>query len=227
MASPSGVGVMSSARPRIAVLISGEGTNLQALIDAVAARRIAGEIALVASNRAAARGLERARAAGIPTECLPARRGAERAVYDRALGVLLDRYAPDLVVLAGFMRILTPEFVARFAGRLLNLHPSLLPKYPGLDTHRLVLANGDTHHGATVHFVTAQLDAGPAVIQYRIAVRPGEPVESLVARVHAGEHVILPRAVDWFVTGRLRLDGDAVMLDGRRLRQPVIVEGDA
>jgi phosphoribosylglycinamide formyltransferase-1 len=218
---------MTSPRPRVGVLISGEGTNLQALIDAVAAGRIAGEIALVVSNRAAARGLERARAAGIPTECLPAPRGTERAVYDRALGDVLDRYKPDLVVLAGFMRILSPQFVARFAGRLLNLHPSLLPKYPGLDTHRLALQNADAVHGATVHFVTAELDAGPAVIQYRIAVRPGEPIESLVARVHAGEHVILPRAVDWFVTGRLRQEGDTVMLDGKRLRQPVIVEGDA
>ena len=217
---------MTSGR-RIAVLISGEGTNLQALIDAVAAGTLAAEIALVVSNRAAARGLERARAAGIPTEYLPAERGTERAVYDRALRGLLDRYAPDLVVLAGFMRILTPEFVARFLGRLLNLHPSLLPKYPGLDTHRLVLENADSLHGATVHFVTAELDAGPAVIQYRIAVRPGERIESLAARVHAGEHVILPRAVEWFVTGRLRLVGDAVMLDGKRLQQPVIVEGDA
>ena len=217
---------VSRARPRIAVLISGEGTNLQALIDAVAARRIAGEIALVVSNRAAARGLERARAAGIRAEYLPAQRGAERTAYDRALAELLDRNAPDLVVLAGFMRILTPEFVARFAGRMLNLHPSLLPKYPGLDTHRLVLENADRVHGATVHFVTAGLDSGPAVIQYRIPVRPGEPIDSLVARVHAGEHVILPRAVDWFVTGRLRLDGEAVMLDGSRLSEPVVVEGE-
>lgn len=217
---------MSPARPRIAVLISGEGTNLQALIDAVAARRIAGEIALVVSDRAAARGLERARAAGIPAEHLAARRGAERAVYDRALAELLDVHAPDLVVLAGFMRILTPEFVARFAGRTLNLHPSLLPKYPGLGTHRLVLENRDPVHGATVHFVTAALDAGPAVIQYRMAVRPSDTIDSLVARVHAGEHVILPRAVDWFVTGRLRLVGEAVMLDGKRLAQPVIVEGE-
>jgi phosphoribosylglycinamide formyltransferase-1 len=217
---------VSSARPRIAVLISGEGTNLQALIDAVAARRIAGEIALVVSNRAAARGLERARAAGIPAEYLAAQRDAERFVYDRALTELLDRHAPALVVLAGFMRILTPEFVARFTGRMLNLHPSLLPKYPGLDTHRLVIENRDPMHGATVHFVTPDLDAGPAVIQYRIAVRPDEPIDSLVARVHAGEHVILPRAVDWFVTGRLRLDGEVVMLDGKRLQQPVIVEGE-
>jgi len=218
---------MSSKRPRVAVLISGEGTNLQALIDAVATRRIAGEIALVVSNRAAARGLERARVAGIPTECVPVQRGSERIVYDRALGDVLDRYAPDLVVLAGFMRILTPGFVARFSGRLLNLHPSLLPKYPGLDTHRQVIENADAMHGATVHFVNAELDPGPAVIQYRIPVRPGEPVESLVARVHVGEHIILPRAVDWFVKGRLRLAGDAVMLDGKRLQQPVIVEGDA
>jgi phosphoribosylglycinamide formyltransferase-1 len=217
---------VSPVRPRVAVLISGEGTNLQALIDAIAARRIAGEIVVVVSNRAAARGLERARAAGIPTEHLPAQRGAERAVYDRALAELLERHAPDLVVLAGFMRILTPELVARFAGRMLNLHPSLLPKYPGLDTHRLVLENGDRVHGATVHFVTAELDRGPAVIQYRIAVRPNESIDSLVARVHAGEHVILPRAVDWFVTGRLRLDGEAVMLDGERLSGPVVVEGD-
>jgi phosphoribosylglycinamide formyltransferase-1 len=124
------------------------------------------------------------------------------------------------------MRILTPEFVARFAGRTLNLHPSLLPKYPGLDTHRLVLENRDPVHGATVHFVTAALDAGPAVIQYRIAVRASDTIDSLVARVHAGEHVILPRAVDWFVTGRLRLVGEAVMLDGKPLEQPVIVEGE-
>ena len=218
---------MSAPKPRVAVLISGEGTNLQALIDAIAAGGIGGEIALVVSNRAAVRGLERARTAGIRAEYLPAPRGTERAVYDRVLGDVLDRCAPDLVVLAGFMRILSPEFVARFEGRLLNLHPSLLPKYPGLDTHRLALENRDAVHGATVHFVTADLDAGPPVIQYRIAVRPSEPIESLVARVHAGEHVILPRAVDWFVTGRLRLDGDAAVLDGKRLQKPVIVEGDA
>jgi len=226
MASREPFTYKATGRPRVAVLISGEGTNLQALIDAVAARRIAGEIAVVVSNRAAARGLERARAAGIPAECVPARRGIERAAYDRALAEVLHRYAPDLVVLAGFMRILTGELVTRFAGRMLNLHPSLLPKYPGLDTHRLVLENRDRVHGATVHFVTGELDAGPRVIQYRIAVRQGETIDSLVARVHAGEYVILPRAVDWFVTGRLRLDGEAVMLDGARLSEPVIVEGE-
>jgi phosphoribosylglycinamide formyltransferase-1 len=222
---------LSTPRPatsaRIAILISGEGSNLQALIDAIRAQKIAGEIVAVVSNRGAARGLERAKAAGIPAVHLPAPRGTERAAYDRALAAELGKHAPDLVVLAGFMRIFTAEFVESFAGRMLNIHPSLLPKYPGLDTHRRVLDADDRTHGATVHFVTADLDAGPAIIQYRIGVRPSDTPESLAARVHAGEHVILPRAVDWFATGRLRLEAEAVMLDGERLLQPVILEGDA
>jgi phosphoribosylglycinamide formyltransferase-1 len=216
-----------SAPARVAVLISGEGSNLQALIDAARAGKIAGRIAVVVSNRGAARGLDRAKAAGIPALHVPAQRGADRAAYDETLSHALAPYAPDLVVLAGFMRVLSSRFVAGFAGRLLNIHPSLLPKYPGLDTHRKVLDNGDREHGATVHFVTEQLDAGPAVIQYRIAVRMGETLESLIARVHAGEHVILPRAVDWFASGRLRLEDEAVMLDGKRLAGPVVVEGEA
>jgi phosphoribosylglycinamide formyltransferase-1 len=218
---------VSAATARVAVLISGEGTNLQALIDANRSRAIAGNIVVVVSNRATARGLERAKAAGIPALHLPAQRGAARAAYDEALAAALEPHAPDLLVLAGFMRILSPAFVVRFHGRVLNIHPSLLPKYPGLETHRQVLDNGDLEHGATVHFVTAELDAGPAVIQYRIPVRAGETLESLVARVHAGEHVILPRAVDWFASGRLRLQDEAVMLDGKRLAGPVIVEGEA
>jgi len=127
-------------------------------------------------------------------------------------------------VLAGFMRILSPAFIARFEGRILNVHPSLLPKYPGLDTHRRVLEAGERWHGATVHFVTVELDAGPAALQYRLPVRTGDTVESLTARVHAGEHLILPRAVEWFVSGRLRLENGSVMLDARRLSQPVIME---
>jgi phosphoribosylglycinamide formyltransferase-1 len=216
-----------SAADRVAVLISGEGTNLQALIDASRAGAISGNIVAVASNRATAKGLERAKAAGIAALHVRAQRGEARAAYDEALAAALEPYAPDLLVLAGFMRILSPAFVARFQGRMLNIHPSLLPKYPGLETHRQVLENRDLEHGATVHFVTAELDAGPAVIQYRIRVRAAEALESLVARVHAGEHVILPRAVDWFASGRLRLHGEAVMLDGKRLTGPVIVEGDA
>jgi phosphoribosylglycinamide formyltransferase-1 len=212
---------------RIAVLISGEGSNLQALIDATREQKIAGRIVVVVSNRGAARGLERAKSAGIPAVHLPAPRGIERAAYDRGLAEELAKHTPDLVVLAGFMRIFTADLVASFAGRMLNIHPSLLPKYPGLDTHRRALDAGDRTHGATVHFVTADLDAGPAVIQYRIGVRTNDTPETLAQRVHAGEHVILPRAVDWFATGRLRLEAEAVMLDGKRLPQPVILEGDA
>lgn len=209
------------------MLISGEGSNLQALIDASRARAIAAEIVVVVSNRGAARGLERARSAGIPAVHLPAQREAERSVYDEALSIELAKHSPDLVVLAGFMRIFTPQLVAHFAGRMLNIHPSLLPKYPGLDTHQRALDEGERTHGATVHFVTADLDAGPAVIQYRIAVRPEDTPDSLAARVHTGEHIILPRAVDWFATGRLRLERGAVMLDGKPLPKPVILEGEA
>jgi phosphoribosylglycinamide formyltransferase 1 len=218
---------MASTAPRIVVLISGEGSNLQAIIDATRARRIAGSIVLVVSNRAAARGLERARAAGIPAKHLGAAPFADRAAYDAALTALLAEHEPDVVVLAGFMRIVGAEFVARFAGRALNVHPSLLPKYPGVDTHRRVLEAGDREHGATVHLVTNDLDMGPRVIQYRLAVRPDDTPESLQQRVHVGEHLILPRAVDWLATGRLKLAAGAVMLDGRALSEPVVVGEEA
>jgi phosphoribosylglycinamide formyltransferase-1 len=148
-----------------------------------------------------------------------------RATNDAALADLLARYAPDIVVLAGFMRICTGDFVERYAGRLLNIHPSLLPAYPGLDTHRRVLEAGERWHGATVHLVTAELDAGPAIVQYRLAVAAGDTPETLSARVHVGEHIILPKAVQWLASGRLSLADGSVMLDGQRLSQPVIVEG--
>lgn len=209
---------------RVAVLISGEGSNLQALIDAAQAGQLGATIVTVVSNRAAARGLERARAAGIEALHLGAVRGQERADYDAALAALLAPRAPDLVVLAGFMRILSPKFVELYQGRMLNLHPSLLPKYPGLDTHRRVLEAGDAWHGATVHFVTDQLDGGPPVVQYRLAVLAGDTETSLARRVHKGEHIILPRAVSWFSAGRLRLSGGSVMLDGRALDAPVSVD---
>jgi phosphoribosylglycinamide formyltransferase-1 len=217
---------VASTDPRIAVLISGEGSNLQAIIDATRTRRIAGTVALVVSNRAGARGLERARAAGIPAKHLGARPGADRAEYDAALAHLLAEHEPDVIVLAGFMRILGPELAADIAGRTLNIHPSLLPKYPGLDTHRRVLEAGDREHGATVHFVTSELDMGPRVIQYRLAVRGNDTPESLQQRVHVGEHLILPRAVDWLATGRLKLAAGAVMLDGAALSGPVVVEAE-
>jgi phosphoribosylglycinamide formyltransferase-1 len=211
------------AAPRVAVLISGEGSNLQALLDTASAGRLGAEIAVVVSNRAAARGLDRARNAGVPARHLGGK-DLSREAYDEALAALLAEYSPDLLVLAGFMRIFSAGFVARFEGRILNIHPSLLPNYPGLDTHRRVLEAGERWHGATVHFVTVDLDAGPGVLQYRLPVRADDTVESLTARVHVGEHFILPRAVEWFVGGRLRLENGSVMLDGRRLSQPVIME---
>ncbi len=214
---------MSRAAPRVAVLISGEGSNLQALVDAAGAGKLGAEIAVVVSDRAAARGLVRARNAGVPARHLGGK-GVARDAYDESLATLLAEYSPDLLVLAGFMRILSPTFVGRFDGRMLNIHPSLLPNYPGLDTHRRVLEAGERWHGATVHFVTADLDAGPSILQYRLPVRSDDTAESLAARVHVGEHFILPRTVEWFVGGRLRLENGSVMLDGKRLSQPVIME---
>jgi len=214
---------LSRAAPRVAVLISGEGSNLQALLDAAHMGTLGANIVVVVSNRAAARGLVRARDAGVPARHLGGK-DVTRAAYDDALAALLAEHSPDLLVLAGFMRILSAEFIGRFAGRILNIHPSLLPAYPGLDTHRRVLEAGERWHGATVHFVTVELDAGPAALQYRLPVHASDTIESLTARVHVGEHLILPRAVEWFVGGRLRLENGSVMLDGRRLSQPVIME---
>jgi phosphoribosylglycinamide formyltransferase 1 len=215
---------MTLPATRIAVLISGEGTNLQALIDAANAHRLGARIVAVVSDRSGARGLERARAAGIEALHLPAARGQARADYDAALAKLLAPREPDLIVLAGFMRILGPDLVERYTGRMLNIHPSLLPKHPGLDTHRRAIEAGDRWHGATVHFVTADLDAGPAIICYRLPVRPGDKPEALAQRVHVGEHIILPRAVSWFAAGRLRLERGSVMLDGKALSAPVSVD---
>jgi len=215
---------MPQVETRVAVLISGEGSNLQALIDAARARSLGARIAVVVSNRGAARGLERARNAGIDALHVPAAGGATREAYDAALAAALAPYSPDLLVLAGFMRILTAAFVETHAGRMLNIHPSLLPAYTGLDTHRRVLEARERRHGATVHFVTAQLDAGPAILQYRLAVRGTDTAETLAQRVHVGEHIILPQAVQWFAAGRLRLAAGSVMLDGQPLSQPVVVD---
>jgi phosphoribosylglycinamide formyltransferase-1 len=218
---------MTPPRPRAAVLISGEGTNLQALIDAATNGALGAGIACVVSNRAAARGLDRARAAGIAALHVGAIKGEAREDYDARLAEALRPHRPDFLVLAGFMRILGADFVDRFAGRILNIHPSLLPAHPGLDTHRRVLEAGDAWHGATVHFVTAELDAGPAIVQYRLRVRPGDTADTLAARVHSGEHVILPLAVAWLSAERLRLVDGSVMLDGRPLQQPLSIEEGA
>lgn len=215
---------MRRSAPAIAVLISGTGTNLQALIDASATGAINARVAAVISDRRDAQGLQRAREAGI--EARQIRVGPrQRPRYDAAILGALRHLQPDLIVLAGFMRILSPEFIETFSDRLINIHPSLLPKYPGLDTHRRALEAGDTEHGATVHFVTGELDAGPRIIQYRIAIRSDDTPQSLAERVLVGEHIILPRAVGWFVDGRLSVDGNRVMLDDEVLPHPIIVEG--
>ena len=201
------------ARTRIVVLVSGRGTNLQSLIDAGC------PIAEVLSNVPGAPALDRARAAGIPAHTLDHRRHRSRAGFDDALAERIDGPGrADLVVLAGFMRILGAAFTRRFAGRLINVHPSLLPAFPGLRTHERALEAGASEHGCTVHFVTGKLDAGPLIDQARVTVRRDDTPESLAARVLAEEHRLLPRTVHRFVTGRLRLRGGGAWLDGRRIR---------
>lgn len=202
----------------IVCLISGRGSNLQALLAAQRERDWAGRLdarlAAVVSNRTEAGGLELARAAGVATHVLPHGAFDSRAGFDDALAQCVERHAPTLVVLAGFLRVLTPAFTARFAGRLINIHPSLLPAFPGLDTHARALAAGVRVHGATVHYVTGELDAGPIIGQAALAVRPGESAESLAARVLAMEHALLPRCVEWILQGRVRLEEGRVRTEG-------------
>ena len=201
----------------IVVLISGNGSNLQAIIDACKQKKINGTLCAVFSNKADAYGLERARLAGIAAHALSAAQFASREAFDRELVQEIDAYAPDVVVLAGYMRILSPTFVAHYAGRLLNIHPSLLPKYPGLNTHRQVLDNGDEEHGTSVHFVTDELDGGPVILQAKVPVFAGDSEEDVTARVQAQEHAIYPLVVSWFVDGRLEMRDGAAWLDGAPL----------
>nr|WP_024308864.1 MULTISPECIES: phosphoribosylglycinamide formyltransferase [unclassified Pseudomonas] len=201
----------------VVVLISGSGSNLQALIDSVAQDGNPARIAAVISNRADAYGLQRAKQAGIATELLDHKQFDGREAFDAALIQAIDAHQPDLVVLAGFMRILTPGFVQHYAGRLLNIHPSLLPKYKGLHTHQRALEAGDGEHGCSVHFVTEELDGGPLVVQAVLPVMADDTAESLASRVHQQEHKIYPLAVRWFAEGRLRLGAQGAMLDGEPL----------
>jgi len=195
---------------RIAVLISGQGSNLDAIVRASEAQDWPGRVVAVLSNRAEAPGLEFARSRGIATEVVDHKAFSDRAAFDAALARRLDGHAPDLVVLAGFMRILTPEFVARYEGRMLNVHPSLLPSFTGLQTHRRAIEAGCKVAGATVHFVSAELDHGPIVAQAVVPVLAGDDEMALARRVLAAEHVLYPRAVGWFVRGELRLDNGRV-----------------
>ncbi|APU31119.1 phosphoribosylglycinamide formyltransferase [Pseudomonas chengduensis] len=198
----------------VVVLISGSGSNLQALIDSVAHDGNPARIAAVICNRAGAYGLERAKQAGITTELLDHKQFDGREAFDAALIQAIDAHQPDLVVLAGFMRILTPGFVQHYSGRLLNIHPSLLPKHKGLHTHQRAIEAGDSEHGCSVHFVTEELDGGPLVVQAVLPVMADDTAESLARRVHQQEHQIYPLAVRWFAEGRLRLGAQGAMLDG-------------
>lgn len=191
------------AMKNIVILISGRGSNMEAIVRTLEAQRWPARIAAVISNRADAAGLQFAAARAIPTAVVSNQDYPSRAAFDAALQSAIDGFAPDLVVLAGFMRILTPPFVAHYAGRILNIHPSLLPDFPGLATHRQVLAAGVTEHGTTVHFVTAELDHGPTVLQAKIPVLPDDTEQSLAARVLVQEHIIYPRAVRMFIEGDL------------------------
>lgn len=201
----------------IVVLISGNGSNLQAIIDACEQKRINGTIRAVFSNKAEAFGLVRARDAGIPAHALAASQFASREAFDRELMQEIDAYAPDVVVLAGYMRILSADFVAHYQGRLLNIHPSLLPKYPGLHTHRQALENGDAEHGTSVHFVTEKLDGGPVILQAKVPVFDGDDEEEITARVQVQEHAIYPLVVGWFLDGRLKMQDNHAWIDGVKL----------
>ena len=213
---------MSGRRAAVAVLVSGRGSNLEALIDAVRDGRLSAHLCGVVSNEPHAPGLERAARAGVPTRVVPHRDFARRADFDAALADTLDALRPDLVVLAGFMRVLTPGFVARWRGRLINIHPSLLPALPGLHTHRRAIEAGLREHGASVHFVTAELDGGPVIARARVPVLAGDDPDTLAARVLVREHVLLPRVVQWIVDGRVTLDdADRVRFDGEVLAAPL------
>lgn len=204
-------------KARVVVLISGSGSNLQALIDGVADKSLPIELVAVISNRPDVLGLERAAKANIPAELLDHKTFADRESFDRALMEKIDSYQPDLVVLAGFMRILTPEFTQHYLGRMLNIHPSLLPKFQGLHTHQRAIDAGEKRHGVTVHFVTAELDGGPAIVQASVPVLASDDASSLAKRVQRQEHVIYPLAVKWFAQGDLRMIEGKSVLKGEPL----------
>ncbi|WP_434356455.1 phosphoribosylglycinamide formyltransferase [Parasalinivibrio latis] len=202
----------------ILVLVSGNGTNLQALMDACGTSIKGAQIRAVISNKADAFGLERARQAGVEAVAFPVE-GRDRESYDLALSEVIDRFEPDLIILAGFMRILTPGFVQKYLGRMLNIHPSLLPKYTGLNTHQRAIDAEDLEHGASVHFVTEELDGGPVVLQARVPVFEGDTAEELQERVQDQEYRIYPLVANWFVDGRLEMRNGTAWLDGNALPQ--------
>jgi phosphoribosylglycinamide formyltransferase 1 len=217
---------MTSPLP-VAVVISGRGSNMEAIARAAQAAGSGYQVVRVIADRADAVGLTRAAALGVPTSVVPGKQFADRRSFDAALAAEIEASGARLIALAGFMRILSAEFVQRFAGRMLNIHPSLLPKYKGLDTHARAIAAGDSHHGASVHYVTAELDGGPVIMQGRLRLRPGETPEMVSARVHALEHIIYPHVCSLIATGRVECRGATVYFDGEPLAAPLIEEHDA
>lgn len=213
-----------SGGPRTVVLVSGDGSNLQAILDHARCGALGITIAGVVSDRGGVRALKRAAEAGVPALTVDYASAGDRSVFSTRLGDALANLQPDLLVLAGFMRILDAGLVEQYRGRMLNVHPSLLPKYPGLHTYRRALEAGDNEHGATVHFVIPALDAGPGILQYRVPVRPGDTESSLRERVRKGEHLIYPRAIAWLAAGRAQLRDGSVWLDGTRLERPVVID---
>ncbi len=205
---------------RIVVLLSGSGTTLQSMIDA----ELPANIAAVISNKKNAFGLERAKEANIPTQVLEHEHFESREKFDSELQRLIDQHQPDLVVLAGFMRILSNQFVSHYAGRLINIHPSLLPKYKGMHTHQRVMNDGEPLHGSSVHFVNSELDGGPVLLQARLPVLPTDSVESLELRIKTKEHLIYPTAISWFADGRIKLIDNEIYMDDQKMNGPVVMD---
>lgn len=212
-----------NVQKRLVVLVSGGGSNLQSIIDACAQQSMNAQISAVISNNPHAGGLERAAKGNIPNIALDHRAFDNRESFDQALSDLIDSFAPDLVILAGFMRILTPRFVNHYLGKMMNIHPSLLPAYPGLNTHRRAIEAGEKEAGATVHFVTPELDGGPAIIQARIAISTSDNEDSLAAKVLVHEHQIYPKAIEWFCEDRLKMKSGLAELDNSQLADHGII----
>lgn len=213
----------SRGRLPIVILISGRGSNMRAIAERAQRGELPVDVKAVISDKADAGGLTIAQSLQIPTETLSPAGFPDREAYDAALAERVASYAPGLIVLAGFMRVLTRKFIERFEGRILNIHPSLLPKFTGLHTHRRVLAAGESTHGVSVHFVTEELDGGPVIIQACLPIHPGDTEDTLSARVQRQEHRIYPQAVEWFAQGRLESHDGRVWFDGKPLSAPIVV----
>ncbi len=214
----------AARRLPVVILLSGSGSNFAAIAAAAGHGALPIELRAAVSDRPAAYGLVRARALGIPAQAVPVTGHADRAAHNVALAACIDAYRPELVVCAGYMRIFSAAFVEHYADRMLNIHPSLLPEYRGLNTHQRALEAGARWHGCSVHFVTEELDGGPLVAQAPVPVLPGDTVETLSARVHRAEHRLYPTVIGWYATGRLRSTAGVVTLDGEPLSTPVRLE---